>query len=126
LRKANEIVTATPSVRHLQKLEALINRVVREAELIHDYVELRFHGGLVLRLNDVVVLDGAVLSNSPVGRTLLASLIGRAVSDVARAADQLVLRFRGGSMLSMSLLPQSLQLHEALVLYRPMPLGMPA
>jgi hypothetical protein len=116
---------ATPSVRHLQKLDELINRVVREAELIHDYVELRFHGGLVLKLNDVVELDGAVLSNSPVGRTLLASLIGRAVSDVARASDQLVLRFRGGSMLTMHLLPQSLPVHEALVLSRAMPNELP-
>lgn len=118
-------MTATPAVRHLQKLDELINRVAREAELIHDYVELRFHGGLVLKLNDVVKLDGAALSNSPVGRTLLASLIGRAVSDVARAADQLVLRFRGGQTLTMSLLPQSLHLHEALVLYRPMPAELP-
>ena len=51
-------MTATLAVRHLQQLEELINRVVREAELIHDYVELRFHGGLVLKLNNVVELGG--------------------------------------------------------------------
>jgi hypothetical protein len=94
---------ATPSVRHLQKLEQLINRVVREAELIHDYVELRFHGGLVLKLNNVVELGGAALSNSPAGRTLLASIIGRTVGDVARAADLIVVSFRGGVTLTMNL-----------------------
>jgi hypothetical protein len=119
-------MTVAPSVRHLQQLEQLINRVVREAELIHDYVELRFHGGLVLRLNNRVELEGAALSNSPAGRTLLASLIGRAVSDVERAADQLVLNFRGGSILTMSLQPQSQHLHEALRLYRPIPTELPA
>jgi hypothetical protein len=96
-------VIATGPVRHLQQLDELINKVVREAELIHDYVELRFHGGLVLRLNNTVELDGATLSNSPTGRTLLASLVGRAVSDVARAADEIVLNFRGGAILTMSL-----------------------
>jgi hypothetical protein len=104
-------MTATPTVRHLRQLEELINRVVREAELIHDYVELRFHGGLVLRLNNAVELEGATLSNSPAGRTLLASLIGRAVSDVERAADDLVLNFRGGCTLMMSL--QSAASHGA-------------
>jgi hypothetical protein len=113
-------MTATPPVRRLQQLEQLINRVVREAELIHDYVELRFHGGLVLKLNNAVELDGAVLSNSPAGRTLLASLMGRAVSDVERAADDLVLNFRGGSRLTMNLPPHSQSLHEALILERPM------
>ena len=42
-------VSATDPVRHLQQLDELINKVVKEAELIHDYIELRFHGGLVLR-----------------------------------------------------------------------------
>ena len=59
-------------MRHLQRLDELINRVVREAELIHDYVQLRFHGGLVLTLNNAVELDGQMLSNSPAGRILLA------------------------------------------------------
>ncbi len=99
-------MTATPSVRHLQQLEELINRVVREAELIHDYIELRFHGGLVLRLNNAVELDGQRLTNSPLGRTLLASIVGRTVSDVARAADRIVVNFRGGATLTMSLQPQ--------------------
>ena len=102
-------MTATPSVRHLQKLDELINRVVREAELIHDYVELRFHGGLVLKLNNVVELGGAALSNSAAGRTLLASIVGRTVGDVARAADRIVLNFRGGATLTMNL--QSLAPH---------------
>src|SRR5262245_38214176 len=93
----------TPSVRHLQRLDELVNRVVREAELIHDYAELCFHGGLVLRLNNAVELDGAKLSNSAAGRIQLASLIGRAVNDVARDADDLVLNFRGGSRLTMRL-----------------------
>jgi hypothetical protein len=108
----------------LQHLDELINRVVREADLIHDYVQLRFHGGLVLTLNNAVELDGQLLSNSPAGRTLLASLIGRAVNDVARAADQLVLNFRGGSMLTMSLQPPTWHSNDALTLTRantPMP-----
>lgn len=112
-------MTATPAVRHLQHLEELINRVVREAELIHDYIQLCFHGGLMLTLNNVVELNGQALSNSPAGRTLLASLIGRAVNDVARAADRLVVHFRGGSTLSMSLQPQAWHSHEALTLSRP-------
>ena len=58
---------ATDPVRHLQQLDELINRVVREAELIHDYVQLRFHGGLVLTLNNAVELDGQTLANSPGG-----------------------------------------------------------
>ena len=94
-------------MRHLQQLDELINRVVREAELVHDYIQLRFHGGLVLTLNNAVELDGQTLANSPAGRILLASIIGRSVSDVARAADQIVLNFRGGSTLTMSLQPQA-------------------
>jgi hypothetical protein len=96
-------MTATPAVRHLHRLDELITRVVREAELIHDYVQLRFHGELVLTLNNVVELDGQQLANSPSGRILLASLVGRTVGDVARAADRIVLHFRDGPMLTMSL-----------------------
>ena len=44
------IARAVDAVRHLRQLDALINRVVRDADLIHDYVQLRFHGGLVLML----------------------------------------------------------------------------
>lgn len=109
---------ATVPVRHLQQLDQLINRVVRDAELIHDYVQLRFHGGWVLRLNNAVELDAQSLTNSPAGRTLLASLIGRAVNDVARAADQLVVNFRGGSTLTMSLQPQAWHAPRALTLSR--------
>lgn len=94
---------ATPAVRHLHRLDELITRVVREAELIHDYVQLRFHGELVLRLNNVVELDGQQLANSPSGRILLASIVGRTVGDVARAADRIVLHFREGPTLTMSL-----------------------
>ena len=86
---------ATDPVRHLQQLDELINRVVREAELVHDYIQLRFHGGLVLTLNNAVELDGQPLANSQAGRILLASVIGRSVSDVARAADRIVVNFRG-------------------------------
>ena len=115
------------AVRHLQQLDQLINRVVREAELIHDYVQLRFHGGLVLTLNNPIELDGHALSNSPAGRTLLASLVGRAVNDVERAADLLVVNFRGGSTLTMCLRPQSWHSGEALVLQRSSaPARMPA
>jgi hypothetical protein len=110
--------TAPVPVRHLQQLDELINAVVREAELIHDYVQLRFHGGFVLTLHNAVELDGQALSNSPAGRTLLASLIGRAVNDVARAADDLVMNFRGGSTLRMGLQPQAWDSRAALVLRR--------
>jgi hypothetical protein len=99
-------MTATPAVRHLQQLDELITRVVREAELIHDYVQLRFHGDIVLTLNNVVELDGQRLANSPAGRTLLASIVGRTVGDVARAADRIVLNFRGGPTLTMALQSQ--------------------
>ena len=109
----------TAAVRHLQQLDALINRVVREADLIHDYVQLRFHGGFVLRLNNAVELDGHVLSNSPAGRILLASIVGRAVNDVERAADQIVVNFRGGAALTMSLQPSAWHSPEALTLSRP-------
>jgi hypothetical protein len=108
----------TAAVRHLQQLDALINRVVREADLIHDYVQLRFHGGLVLTLNNAVELDGQLLANSPAGRIALASIVGRAVNDVARAADQIVLIFRGGLMLKMNLQRPARHLREALALRR--------
>ena len=49
---------------------------------------------------------------------LLASLIGRAVNDVARAADQLVVNFRGGSLLTMSLQPATWHANDALTLIR--------
>jgi hypothetical protein len=111
-------MTATPAVRHLQQLDELINGVVREAELIHDYVQLRFHCGFVLTLNNVVEIDGQKLANSAAGRTQLAALIGRAVNDVVRIADQLVVNFRGGSALTMSLQPQAGQLREVLLLQR--------
>jgi hypothetical protein len=109
---------ATVPVRHLQQLEGLINRVVCDAELIHDYVQLRFHGGWALTLNNAVALDAQMLTNSPAGRILLASLIGRAVNDVARAADQLVVNFRGGAALTMSLQPQAWHSPRALTLSR--------
>jgi hypothetical protein len=110
---------ATVAVRHLQQLDALINRVVREADLIRDYVQLRFHGGSVLMLNNAVELDGQVLSNSTAGRILLASIVGRAVNDVARAADHIVLNFRGGSALTMSLQPSAWHSPQALTLMHP-------
>lgn len=109
-------MTATPAVRHLQQLDELINAVVREAELIHDYVQLRFHSGAVLTLNNAVALDGQQLSNSSAGRIALASIVGRSVNDVARAADQIVLNFRGGSALTMSLQPSAWHSPEALKL----------
>ena len=112
-------MTATPAVRHLQQLDELINAVVCEAELIHDYAQLRFTREIVLRLNNALVLDGQVLSNSPSGRTLLASLVGRTVSDVARAADHIVLNFRGGSTLTMSLELPGARSQEALQLSGP-------
>jgi len=93
------------AVRRLQQLDQLVNAVVRDAELIHDYVQLSFHGDSALTLNNTVKLDGQPLSNSPSGRTLLASLVGRAVIDVARDADELVVNFRGGPALTMSLKP---------------------
>jgi hypothetical protein len=111
-------MTATPAVRHLQQLDELINAVVREADLIHDYVQLRFHGGLVLTLNNAVELAGQPLANSPSGRIALASVVGRAVNDVARAADQIVLNFRGGSALTMSLQSPAFHAREALTLVR--------
>jgi hypothetical protein len=109
-------MTATPAVRHLQQLDELINRVVREAELIHDYVQLRFHGGLVLTLNNPVELAGQVLANSAACRIVLASIVGRTVNDVARAADQIVLSFRGGLALRMQLQAPTWHACEALVL----------
>ena len=109
-------MTATPAVRHLQQLDELINAVVREAELIHDYVQLRFHGGAVLTLNNAVALDGQLLSNSAAGRIALAAIVGRSVNDVARAADQIVLNFRGGSALTMNLQPAAWHSPEALKL----------
>jgi hypothetical protein len=112
-------MTATPAVRRLQRLDELINRVVREADLIHDFVQLRFHCGLVLTLNNAVELDGQVLSNSAAGRILLASIVGRAVNDVARAADEIVVNFRGGSTLTMSLHPSAWHSPQALTLSRP-------
>ena len=106
-------MTVAPAVRHLQQLDELITRVVREAELIHDYVQLRFHGGIVLTLNNSVELDGQRLSNSPAGRILLASIVGRTVGDVAREADRIVLNFRGGPTLTMSLMSESSHSTEA-------------
>ena len=114
------MTSKTPNaVRHLQHLDELINRVVREADLIHDYVQLRFHCGLVLTLNNAVALDGKVLANSAAGRILLASIVGRSVNDVERAADQIVLNFRGGSALTMNLQPSEWHSPRALTLKRP-------
>jgi len=109
---------AADPVRHLQQLDELINKVVCEAELIHDYAQLRFHGEWVLTLNNPVELDGQVLTNSPAGRTQLASIVGRAVNDVARAADRIVLSFRGGSTMTMGLRPEVRRAGEALKLHR--------
>ena len=112
-------MTATPAVRHLQQLDALINKVVREAELIHDYAQLRFTDDIVLRLNNALELDGQLLANSPSGRTSLASIVGRTVSDIARAADRIVLNFRGGCTLTMSLGSTATPSQEALQFSRP-------
>ncbi|HKU13323.1 MAG TPA: hypothetical protein VJQ52_02955 [Steroidobacteraceae bacterium] len=104
------------AVRRLQQLDDLVNKVVCEAELIRDYVQLRFQGDTTMLLHNDVALDGQTLSNSAAGRTLLASLVGRTVLDVARAADELVLSFRCGRTLTMSLQRPSLHSPEALVL----------
>lgn len=108
----------TTAVRHLQQLDQLINKVVREAELVHDHIQLRFHGDIVLTLYNVVELEGRALSNSPAGRTLLASIVGRTVTDVARAADRIVVDFRGGSTLTMSLQTDSLHASAPLTMSR--------
>ena len=89
---------------------------MREAELIHDYVQVRFHGGLVLTLNNPVELEGQVLANSSAGRIALAAIVGRTVNDVTRAADQIIVNFRGGLALAMSLQPSSWHSPEVLTL----------
>jgi hypothetical protein len=111
-------MTARPTgpVRRLQQLDELITKIVREAELIHDYVQLRFHGDIVLTLNNAVELNGQRLTNSPSGRILLASIVGRTVGDVARAADRIVLSFRGGPTLTMNLQSPASHSAEALQL----------
>ena len=96
-------MNASRAVRHLQQLDELITKVVREADVIRDYVQLCFHGELVLTLHNEVELDGQRVTNSPAGRTLLASVVGRMVNDVARAADRIVVSFRDGPTLTMSL-----------------------
>jgi hypothetical protein len=96
-------MSATPAVRHLQRLGELITKVVREADVIRDCVQLRFHDDIVLTFHNAVELDGQRLTNSPSGRTLLASVVGRMVNDVARAADRIVFNFRDGPTLTMSL-----------------------
>jgi hypothetical protein len=109
-------MSATPAVRHLQQLDELITKVVREADVIRDYVQLRFHGDVVLTLRNVVELDGQRLTNSASGRILLASVVGRMVNDVARAADRIVLNFRDGPTLTMSLQSPASSTAEALQL----------
>jgi hypothetical protein len=109
-------MSATPAVRHLQQLDELITKVVREADVIRDYVQLRFHGDVVLTLHNVVELDGQRLTNSASGRILLASVVGRMVNDVARAADRIVLNFRDGPTLTMSLQSPASSTTEALQL----------
>ncbi|HKQ13186.1 MAG TPA: hypothetical protein VJT80_07105 [Steroidobacteraceae bacterium] len=109
-------MTTTPAVRHLQQLDELITKVVREADVIRDYVQLRFHNDVVLTLHNVVELDGQRLTNSASGRILLASVVGRMVNDVARAADRIVLNFRDGPTLTMSLQSPASSTAEALQL----------
>jgi hypothetical protein len=109
-------MNATPAVRHLQQLDELITKVVREADLIRDYVQLRFHDDVVLTLHNAVELDGQRLTNSASGRTLLASVVGRMVNDVARAADRIVVSFRDGPALTMSLQSSPSSATEALQL----------
>jgi hypothetical protein len=109
-------MSATPAVRHLQQLDELITKVVREADAIRDYVQLRFHDDVVLTFHNAVELDGRPVTNSPSGRTLLASVVGRMVNDVARAADCIVLNFRDGPTLTMSLQPAVSPAAEVLTL----------
>ena len=96
-------MSAPRAVRHLQQLDELITKVVREADVIRDYVQLCFHDDVVLTLHNDVELDEQRVTNSPAGRTLLASVVGRMVNDVARAADRIVVNFRDGPTLTMSL-----------------------
>jgi hypothetical protein len=116
---------ATDPVRHLQQLDELITRVVREAELIHDYVQLRFHGEIVLTLHNAVELDGQRLSNSPAGRIMLASIVGRTVGDIARQADRIVVSFRGGPTLTMSLTSASYSTEALKLSARPVAAAQP-
>ena len=109
-------MNATPAVRHLQQLDELITKVVREADLIRDYVQLRFHDDVVLTLHNGVELDGQRLTNSASGRIMLASVVGRMVNDVARAADRIVVNFRDGPALTMSLQSPAASTAEALQL----------
>jgi len=108
-------MNAPRAVRHLQQLDELVTKVVREADVIRDYVQLCFHD-VVLTLHNDVELDGQRVTNSPSGRTLLASVVGRMVNDVARAADRIVVNFRDGPTLTMSLQPASSPAGEVLQL----------
>jgi hypothetical protein len=109
---------AADPVRHLQQFDELINKVVCEAELIHDYAQLRFTDDIVLKLNNALELDGHLLTNSSSGRISLASIVGRTVSDIARAADHIVLNFRDGPTLTMRLEAPATHSQEALQLSR--------
>ena len=109
-------MSAPRAVRHLQQLDELITKVVREADVIRDFVQLCFHDDVLLTLHNDVELDGQRVTNSSAGRTLLASIVGRMVNDVERAADRIVVNFRDGPTLTMSLQPAASPTAEVLQL----------
>jgi hypothetical protein len=100
-------------------LKELRNRAVREARIMHDYIQVEFLDGTVLNLNNDVELDGWSVPYTDQPQLPLLSLAGCVVLEVGLTADCFKLTLSGDHFLTMTLKPEAWRSPEALALYVP-------
>lgn len=104
---------------NLNLLNELRNRAVREARVVHDYIQVEFLDGTVLNLNNDVELDGWSVPYNDEAQLPLLSLAGCIVLEVSLTANWLKLELSGDHSLTMTLRPEAWQCPEALSLFIP-------
>jgi hypothetical protein len=86
-------------------LRELVNRVVRDAQPVHDYVQINFLDGSVLTLNNCVKMDGLELAITEMSCSIR-TLTGHSVEDMQTTPHCFAITFSSGQRLEMSLLPE--------------------
>ena len=104
---------------NLNLLNELRDRVVREARIMHDYIQVEFLDSTVLNLNNAVELDGCSVTDTHEGQLLLPSLAGRTVVDVSLTTDCLEIKLSGDHLLAMTLKQEAWRSPEAMALFVP-------
>lgn len=92
--------------------------MLREARVVHDYVQLEFHDNVVLNLNNDLEFDGRCVRAND-GTEVLRILCGATVREVVQTSESFSLTFSGDHLLTMSLKPDAWRSPEALAMYVP-------